>query len=226
MWATILCPFTTLNAQDVWDGSIAESFAGGTGTADDPYLIATAPQLAYLAQITNADEDGSLTKEKFFKLTADIVLNRDVLKVDGSPNGTPKNIWTPIGESAHRFFGNFDGGKHRIYGPYMPNSQSISYKGVIGYCEGATIHDLCVVDGFTSGGSANGLVVGLADGSTISRCYASGCAEAGSSAGLIAGINVRGMIEYCYSNGYVVSTYSHGGIVGEIGSGNAKNCFP
>lgn len=128
LWATILLPFTTLNAQTVWDGSVAESFAGGTGTQDDPYLISDGAELAYLAQITNADEDGSQTKDKFFKLTADIVLNRDVLKVDFTPNGTPKNIWTPIGESAHRFFGNFDGGKHRIYGPYMPNSQTISIK--------------------------------------------------------------------------------------------------
>ena len=77
LWATILCPFTTLNAQDVWDGSIAESFAGGTGKADDPYLIETGAELAYLAQITK--ENGSQTSGKYYKLTADIVLNDDVL---------------------------------------------------------------------------------------------------------------------------------------------------
>ena len=217
--------FISLSAQTVWDGSVATSFAGGTGTQDDPYLIETAEELAYLAQITNEDADGSLTRDKYFKLTADIVLNRDVLNDDFTLNGTPANVWQPIGEPNHKFFGNFDGGKHRIYGPYMPNPQQLNYNGVIGFCDGATIHDLCVVDGYTKGGSANGLVVGQAANSTISRCYASGRAEGGSSAGLIVGLSQKGMIEYCYSNGYVVASYSHGGIVGEISSGTTQNCF-
>ena len=153
------------------------------------------------------------------------MLNRDVLNDDFTLNGIPANVWQPIGEPNHKFFGNFDGGKHRIYGPYMPNPQQLNYNGVIGFCDGATIHDLCVVDGYTKGGSANGLVVGQAVSSTISRCYASGRAEGGSSAGLIVGLNQKGMIEYCYSIGYVVASYSHGGIVGEISSGTAQNCF-
>ena len=217
--------FISLSAQAVWDGSVATSFAGGSGTQDDPYLISNGAELAYLAQITNEDADGSLTRDKYFKLTADIVLNRDVLNDDFTLNGIPANVWQPIGEPNHKFFGNFDGGKHRIYGPYMPNPQQLNYNGVIGFCDGATIHDLCVVDGYTKGGSANGLVVGQAANSTISRCYASGRAEGGSSAGLIVGLNQKGMIEYCYSNGYVVASYSHGGIVGEISSGTTQNCF-
>ena len=33
----------------VWDGSTAAAFAGGTGTAEDPYQIANGAELAYLA---------------------------------------------------------------------------------------------------------------------------------------------------------------------------------
>ncbi len=51
--AAILLPFTTMSAQDVWDGTVATEFAGGTGTESDPYLIETGAQLAYLAQQTN-----------------------------------------------------------------------------------------------------------------------------------------------------------------------------
>ena len=50
-------------ASGVWDGTIAESYAGGTGTEADPYLIETPQQLArvvgydvltnYTADITN-----------------------------------------------------------------------------------------------------------------------------------------------------------------------------
>ena len=42
----------------------AEAFAGGTGTEGDPYQIATAEQLAYLAQQVNTGTDYS---EVFFK---------------------------------------------------------------------------------------------------------------------------------------------------------------
>ena len=40
--------------ETVWDGSVAESFDSGTGTEDDPYIIKTAEQLAYLAQYVNS----------------------------------------------------------------------------------------------------------------------------------------------------------------------------
>lgn len=35
----------------VWDGSTAAAFAGGTGTAEDPYQIANGAELAYLAAL-------------------------------------------------------------------------------------------------------------------------------------------------------------------------------
>ena len=38
---------------NVWDGSTAAAFAGGTGTAEDPYQIANGAQLAYLASSVN-----------------------------------------------------------------------------------------------------------------------------------------------------------------------------
>lgn len=218
--------FISLSAQAVWDGSVATSFAGGSGTQDDPYLISNGAELAYLAQITNEDADGSMTRDKYFKLTADIVLNRDVLNDDFTLNGTPANIWVPIGLSNNKFYGNFDGGKHRIYGPYLPNLGTIAYNGVFGAISEANIHDICVIDGFTQGGSANGLVVGLMTDSYLSRCYASGRAESGGEAGLVVGNNTRGVVEYCYSNGYAVSSYAHGGLVGCAGNEcSVRNCF-
>ena len=40
-----------------WDGSVAEAYAGGDGTTGNPYQIATAEQLALLAQQTNTGSD-------------------------------------------------------------------------------------------------------------------------------------------------------------------------
>ena len=114
--AAILLPFTTMSAQDVWDGTVATEFAGGTGTESDPYLIETGAQLAYLAQQTNQGYSGY-----YYKLIADIELNSDVLTADFELNGTPANTWTPIGISNY-FSGYFDGGNHIVSGVYVPES--------------------------------------------------------------------------------------------------------
>lgn len=54
MVITSLAVFAQDAAPTVWDGSIATSFEGGEGTANDPYQIATAGQLAYLASLINS----------------------------------------------------------------------------------------------------------------------------------------------------------------------------
>ena len=57
--SVILCVAVTVSAAisgtavfaagiDAWDGTRAESYAGGSGTAEDPYLISTPEQLALL----------------------------------------------------------------------------------------------------------------------------------------------------------------------------------
>lgn len=56
----------------VWDGSIADCFAGGDGTEDSPYLIASAAQLAYLAEKVNS---GQTYPQQCYELSADIVLD-------------------------------------------------------------------------------------------------------------------------------------------------------
>lgn len=94
-------------ASDVWDGSVATDFAGGTGTESDPYRIATGAQLAFLASIVNG---GDGCKDKYFVLTGDINLNN--------------KQWTPIGNTFanallgaspyYCFAGNFDGNNYTI----------------------------------------------------------------------------------------------------------------
>ena len=40
----------TVRDGEIWDGSVASAFAGGSGTESDPYLISNGAELAYLAQ--------------------------------------------------------------------------------------------------------------------------------------------------------------------------------
>ncbi|MCL2477777.1 hypothetical protein [Candidatus Bathycorpusculum sp.] len=62
----------SFNGLQVWDGTIATSFDGGSGTASNPYRIANAQQLAYLAQQVNGGTDYS---GQYFRQTEDITLN-------------------------------------------------------------------------------------------------------------------------------------------------------
>lgn len=57
--ALTLLPTAVFSAVDsgafsIWDGSVADNYAGGSGTSDDPYQIATAEQLAKLANTSGA----------------------------------------------------------------------------------------------------------------------------------------------------------------------------
>ncbi len=94
----------TGSTTDVWDGSVASGFAGGDGTAANPYQIATGAELAYLATLINGDSVATYN-EKYYELKADIDLN---------------NVgWAPIGSgdftnSVNIFKGNFNGNSHTI----------------------------------------------------------------------------------------------------------------
>ncbi len=106
-------------AQKVWDGSIADSYAGGDGSADSPYLIENASQLArmigydVLTNYTTTSQNGST--DKYYKLMADIYIN-DVSLSDWY-NGENLNVWYSGINS--RFAGNFDGNGHTVYGLYF-----------------------------------------------------------------------------------------------------------
>ena len=103
-----------------WDGvTIATSFAGGTGTEDDPYIIANAEQFVYFRNEVDGD-DGRTFEGEFIKLTANIDLN-------GNPE-TGANNFDPIGwgydydgftAGGKTFNGTFDGDGHTIFGLYQ-----------------------------------------------------------------------------------------------------------
>lgn len=82
---------------DIWDGSVAESYAGGDGSQKKPYRIGNSSQLALLAKNVN---DGENYSGQYFRLDRDLDLNNIV--------------WTPIGNGEPSFNGNFDGNGHTI----------------------------------------------------------------------------------------------------------------
>ena len=84
-------------------------FAGGSGTAEDPYLIANEEQLRYLSSSVNSDVSWSGV---YFKQTANITLTAQWQPIGwalcGEVNGKKSQI------CAYPFRGNYDGGGYSI----------------------------------------------------------------------------------------------------------------
>lgn len=114
-----------------WDGTNASSFAGGTGTATDPYIIKTAEQLAYCClRQTPTTSTGKYYKVddsvKVFVMQPASVVNLDTLLSLDSAEATKdyltglsgvKNWLTNF--NGQSFNGNFDGNGATIYGLYV-----------------------------------------------------------------------------------------------------------
>ena len=102
-------PVTVKDPVYVWDGTKSSVYAGGNGTATDPYLIDSAAQLAYVVS-TNLD-DGL-----YFELIKDIRIN-DTTKANWKE--TAKNwVWADV-----RFVGNFNGNGHTVDGLFTKGDQ-------------------------------------------------------------------------------------------------------
>ncbi|MDO4544033.1 MAG: InlB B-repeat-containing protein [Clostridia bacterium] len=211
---------------EIWDGTIATGYAGGDGSKDSPYLIANGAQLAYLAQQTNS----SLTYStgKYFKLTADIVLNDASNRQswgsldDNDEVIAPANAWTPIGAGSY-FSGNFDGNYKTVSGVYINGGGNL---GLFGACYGATIQSVGVAESFISGSFSVGGVVGSTHfNSTVTNCFNAGTVSGtGNQIGGVVGNHSVSNITNCFNSGTVSGDRYVGGVVGN-NAGSIANCY-
>ena len=216
-------------APEAWDGTVATEFAGGTGTAADPWLIENGAQLALMAQRVNGDTtSGTIYRKGFYKLTADIVLNAGAFAEDGtwSEEGTPHQ-WTPIGTDAKKFWGNFNGDGHTISGLYI-DGNTAGFIGLFGYVLSSDIYDFDVVNSYVNSTGDNvGLIIGAVRGSGVKQTLltnvtADGFVFGQSRVGGIAGVVEQSQYDYrktifqdCTNYAQVTGTLTGaGGIVG------------
>ena len=94
-----------------WDGTVATGFNGGTGTEADPFIIATAEQLAYFRNEVDA---GNTFEGKYVKLNANINLNN----INFDPIGWGYD-YDGFTEGGKTFNGTFDGNNKTIFGLYQ-----------------------------------------------------------------------------------------------------------
>lgn len=205
----------SLYAADAWDGTVDTDWYAnaedGTGTADKPYEISTAAQLAGLAKLVNGTAKDSDEKPiptvtfsgKFIKLTADVLLNE--LNEDGMPRAAEGQAeaykWTPIGNSAQKKFqGTFDGDGYTVSGVYI-KADKANFQGLFGFSTG-TVKNLIVTGNITATNAMNiGGVVGINNNGNVINC------------GFYGGINKTSNKANC------------GGVVGGGKAANVKNCW-
>ncbi len=134
---------------------IAGKFAGGTGTSEDPFLIATA---AHLNNVRNY-LDG------YFRVIAPLELSSY-----GEGEG-----WLPIGGPIliQAFSGTFDGGDFYISDLWINRAQT-DKMGLFGFVQNATIHNVVLKDAQIVGGNDVGSLVGHAITSSFSTCSVEG----------------------------------------------------
>ncbi len=186
-------------------------YGGGTGTAEDPYLICDANHMNAVGAEPN-DWD------KCFKLIEDIDLSgyeADEFNIIGTDEDYP-------------FVGVFDGNNHAVLN-FTYNANRIGYTGLFGCFDDGVIRNLGLIQSeINVGGTGNyiGSLVGNVRSGTIINCYLEDAIVIGDfMVGGLVGYIHSGTITNCYVTGSVTGNNHVGGLVGSHYSGTIANCY-
>jgi len=222
---------------EVWDGTAAPSFAGGTGTESSPYLISNGRELAYFRNVINANTADSAyggifnSDAKYYKFTDDIYLNNTVgLQQWDEPayiSTADIRSWTPIGTgSSNSFKASLDGAGFAVFGIYISNSNE--FQGLFGFVEGGRISNLGTEESYMKSLGLSGGVAGmLTSGSSLINCYNTSTVTG--TGNVVGGVIGRVMdyceIVNCFNKGEVTGKASVGGVSGDIVESEIVNCY-
>lgn len=193
---------------------------------DKVYEIGNAGQLYWFSGLVNGTLSGvEQNVSANAVLTADIVVNKNVLKSDGTLNEGTFKEWTPItGSSNSTYSGIFDGQNHTISGLYFNQEDSYDV-GLFGRNNGK-IANAGILDSYFYGTSKVGGVCGNNYTGTITNCYNTGSVSGNE--GNVGGVNGwnKGTITNCYNVGSVSGTEHYvGGVNGYNDGGTITNCY-
>ncbi len=201
-------------------------FAGGEGTAANPYLIATQDQFEAFAANTRLSDGVEKTTEGYYRLLCDVTLTENWSSIGGYKDGDCYNI----------FCGSFDGGGHTVTISSTKYDDGSIATGLFGAVESAKISNI-TVEGTVTGNKYVGGIVGLVfyhtDKTVIENCANKAKIKATSFAGGIAGYvsatanaKVNVYIESCSNSGVINATGNcAGGIIGAGRAMRIASCY-
>ncbi len=188
----------------------AQSYNGGSGTAEAPYQISSKTDLKYLSEHSS---DWS----KHFIQTAHISFESTDFESGGDFYNSG-NGFISIGDNSTKFTGSYDGQNFMIDGLTISRS-STDYVGLFGYAHNATISNLGVTNVNIIGRNYVGAVVANNWVSTVNNCYSTGSISGRMAVGGLVGIvSSAGIVTHSYSSATVTGTsdaYYIGGLVGK-----------
>ena len=212
-------------------GDSTQDYAGGSGTAEDPYLIANEAQLRHLAEQTRlvyaknstAETNVKGTVSGYYELVDDIVLSDEE--------------WLPIGNYENTgnyiiFSGNFDGNGHTISNLHFNDRDynSGTHVGLFGDIYGATISNV-VVQGSISGYTQVGGIVGYAYFDKSNSSIENYIINCGSEVELVGKYGVGGIVGSAHASGngstsdyvgkgtHIINCYNKGNITASLVDG-------
>ncbi|HTX19894.1 MAG TPA: kelch repeat-containing protein [Bacteroidota bacterium] len=190
-------------------------FAGGSGTSQDPYLVAN---IAQLQSVNN-------NRDKYFNITNDI----DASSTSAwNSSGLVFRGFEPIGDDLSPFTGYLEGNGHTITGLTI-NRGSTDAVGLFGRIDGVVrnlrLQNVSVVGDSYVGGLA-GRIVGQVDSCSVTGSVTG----SGDAVGGLAGDVYSGSVTMSYSSatvtGGIFAGAGTGGLAGNVSSGSAlTNCY-
>ena len=194
----------------VWDGVSVSASLKGSGTEDDPFLIESGADLAYLRDVVNsAAAKAPNFSGKYFKLTQSIDLDGIDLFIGSYPGWGDRR----------GFFGFFDGNHCTIRG--LDNTSSL-----FGTIEGGWLKDLSVYGKVNGTTTIGGIVGYVANGGKLENLTSYVTVKGNNTLGGVVGNaeNQASTVINCTNYGDVTgSSWIIGGVVGS-GGHDIYNC--
>ena len=195
-----------------------QTLPAGNGSADNPYKISTAAELAWFRdQVNSGNNRISAT------LTEDIDLAEFCHAKDGTQY-TDELSWAPIGNSTYQYLGTFDGKGKTISNLYI-NATS-NYTGFFGYADRGSIKNITFNKAKVKNDKADtGILAGNAGSCIIEniKTLANCSVEGENYVGGIAGV-ANGNISNCENRATVKGIRYLGGVVAAYSGNSITSC--
>ncbi|WP_214626429.1 GLUG motif-containing protein [Paenibacillus agaridevorans] len=173
-----------------------EDFAGGDGTSEDPFRIASAEQLSGIRNHLDSH----------FVLMNDIDMSAYLAS----------SAWVPIGDTTTPFTGELDGQNFKITYFIMDRRAVLAPAGLFGVIStNGHIRNLIIEAAVVAARNQTGILAGTAAGAVIDRVGVVGTVSGEDSiGGLVGYLGVGSVVSNSYASGYVEGIRGVGGLVG------------